>query len=268
MSVVTNKKLFAPLFIVLALKLYIVTGLDNNNLGKSYNYNHNDHHYAGDDANDDEHYVEKRSQFKSRPFTGNSDSRLGRLQRRSVATEFVGEEKHNYHGDSISLDTLDGSSSISGSSSRKQIDPLQLSTNDGDQPRRRRRSRQNLCEHLCSCDLDTKFVTVNCSFLLDKEYILGEHYSIPNTTRRLRINLADRTALRIDEGFFKQNNVNSVQISGLVGDGGQIEITKHAFSQNLAVYPEIVVNRCSKLILKEYAFRGKFNCIFHQHNLL
>lgn len=34
--------------------------------------------------------------------------------------------------------------------------------------KRRRRSKQNLCEHLCTCDLDAKFVTVNCSFLMDK----------------------------------------------------------------------------------------------------
>lgn len=207
-----NKKLLAPLFIVLALKIYIVTGLDN--LGKSSRH---------DDYGDDD--VELKLHH------------------------------HNYHGDSVSLDTLDGSNS------RKQLDPSYLSTLDGsgdvNQTRRRRKSRQNLCEHLCSCDLDAKFVTVNCSFLLDKEYILGEHYSIPNTTRRLRINLADRTALRIDDGFFKQNNVNSVQITGLVGNGGQIEITKHAFSQNLAVYPEIVIHRCSKLILKEHAFRGE-----------
>lgn len=80
---------------------------------------------------------------------------------------------------------------------------------------------------------------------------------IPNTTRSIRFSLADRTILRLDDGFFKSNNVNSIHFIGLVGTGGQIEITKNAFSQNFAVYPEIKVNRCSKLILKEFAFRGK-----------
>lgn len=243
MLVVTNKKRLAPLFIVLALKLHIVTGLDNLP-GKSSR-----HDYIHNHNNNDDGIVHNL------PSKLPSINPSARLHRRSAFEIHNNDEVdyHNYHGDSVSLDTLDGSTI------RKQLDPSHstVETGDGNQTRRRRKSRQNLCEHLCSCDLDAKFVTVNCSFLLDKEYILGEHYSIPNTTRRLRINLADRTALRLDDGFFKQNNVNSVQITGLVGHGGQIEITKHAFAQNLAVYPEIVINRCSKLILKEHAFRGE-----------
>lgn len=69
--------------------------------------------------------------------------------------------------------------------------------------------------------------------------------------------MSDKTKLFIDDGFFQQNNVASVQINGLVGNGGQIEITKYAFAQNIGIYPEISVNRCERLILKEYAFRGK-----------
>ncbi|XP_063705062.1 uncharacterized protein LOC134834357 [Culicoides brevitarsis] len=127
-----------------------------------------------------------------------------------------------------------------------------------DRTARIRRSKQDLCQHLCTCDTEgtEKFVTVSCSFLMDKEYILGSNFFIQNNTRRLRITLSDKTTLRLDDGFFQQNNVASVQITGLVGNGGQIEITKYAFAQNIGIYPEITINRCAKLILKEFAFRG------------
>lgn len=254
MLLVTNKNLLTPLFIVIVLKLCIVTGLDNLvGLASSVGSSLQKSDAAGIQAKATYNEL-LRHRVRAQRYARNSNANDGNND---------DELKHNYHGDSVSLDTLDGTSGDSNNNRKEGKLPSQTSqavvTSDwsGEQTRRRRRSRQNLCEHLCSCDLDAKFVTVNCSFLLDKEYVLGEQYSIPNTTRRLRINLADRTALRIDDGFFKNSNVNSVQITGLVGSGGQIEITKHAFSQNFAVYPEIVVNRCSKLILKEHAFRGR-----------
>lgn len=64
----------------------------------------------------------------------------------------------NYHGDTVSVTgqnddrVRSGGSLIDGSAELK----------------RARRSKQNLCEHLCTCDLEAKFVTVNCSFLMDK----------------------------------------------------------------------------------------------------
>lgn len=66
----------------------------------------------------------------------------------------------NYHGDTVSVD-----------GSRPDIQQAEKIDSDlmsSGELKRARRSKQNLCEHLCTCNLDSKFVTVNCSFLMDK----------------------------------------------------------------------------------------------------
>lgn len=44
-----------------------------------------------------------------------------------------------------------------------------------------RRSKQDLCQHLCTCDTEgtEKFVTVSCSFLMDK---VGSPFSFKNSS--------------------------------------------------------------------------------------
>lgn len=66
-----------------------------------------------------------------------------------------------YDGDSISFD----------SSSSEVNAKYNISVGEGSEElRRKRRSKQDLCQHLCTCDTERteKFVTVSCSFLMDK----------------------------------------------------------------------------------------------------
>lgn len=64
----------------------------------------------------------------------------------------------NYHGDTVNVD---GRTVIA-------QPETSVAENSSGELKRARRSKQNLCEHLCTCDLEAKFVTVNCSFLMDK----------------------------------------------------------------------------------------------------
>uniref|UniRef100_A0A336K525 CSON001504 protein n=1 Tax=Culicoides sonorensis TaxID=179676 RepID=A0A336K525_CULSO len=180
-----------------------------------------------------------------------------RKEKREAITGF------KYDGDAVNID---GESEVNVNSNRQGKAAIvnkgsSLGLNDSTGLTRIRRSKQDLCQHLCTCDTEgtEKFLTVSCSFLMDKEYLLGSNFFIQNTTRRLRITLSDRTVLRIDDGFFQNNFVARLsedrirELKVNVTNCNEVFITKDTFSKTRF---GLNLDEIENLVLFEGAFAG------------
>lgn len=142
--------------LVFALKLFIVVSYATK-LDRSSRHSHvNGHSVVEVDS-----FLHNNDQF---PVD------VGRVERQTSETTTT-TTGFNYDGDTISID---GESEVNVSTKRRAkaaiVNRASSGLNDSTGLTRIRRSKQDLCQHLCTCDTEgtEKFVTVSCSFLMDK----------------------------------------------------------------------------------------------------
>lgn len=105
---------------------------------------------------------------------------VGQRVKRQTDTSPTQETGFKYDGDTISIGK-DGEVNVREPKRRAKAAIVNKSgTNDNNTGLTRiRRSKQDLCQHLCTCDTEgtEKFVTVSCSFLMDK---VGLNFTFSN----------------------------------------------------------------------------------------
>lgn len=115
-------------------------------------------------------YVNGQSVVEVDSFLHNNDQfPVNARVKRQTATTGVTETGFNYDGDTISIGSDIRENNRRAKAAIVNRAPAGVNENSTGLTRIRR-SKQDLCQHLCTCDTEgtEKFVTVSCSFLMDK----------------------------------------------------------------------------------------------------
>lgn len=76
----------------------------------------------------------------------------------------------------------------------------------------------------------------------------------PKTIKYIDFKLAPTAQLEISKGFFRDRKIHRLQVHG----GMQIELTTHAMDGNNAQCPQIIINSCKNVVLRERVFHDEF----------
>lgn len=85
--------------------------------------------------------------------------------------------------------------------------------------------------------------------------LLRDDFYLTATTKIFVLNLAPETRLTVNRGFFHNNQVQRLQVTG----GKQFELASNAMDGNVnARFPQIEIVGCDNIVFGSFAFHGEF----------
>lgn len=93
-------------------------------------------------------------------------------------------------------------------------------------------------------------ISTTLLFFPHQYQVLGAAQFLPRTTKIFEIHLSPSTRLTFQSGFFHNNHLNRLQVTG----GEHFELSPSAMEGNWARFPQIIIEKCENVILGSMAF--------------